>query len=361
MNLSDELDIKEYLEKIAKQIDRKIEEFLPRDLEENSQVFNLIPPRYKPDFKALNKAISEPIWEFLDRGGKRWRSALFLLVLEALGGDPEKYFDFSIIPEVIHNGTIIADDIEDGSDLRRGKPCINRLFGLDIAVNLSDALLFLPMLVLFKNRDLISQERANRIYEIFIQEMINLSFGQAIDICWHKDLIGHDLTEEQYFQMCMYKSGSLARMAAKITAVLAKTKDEVYESLERFAEFIGVSFQIQDDILDIVGEEFSKGKGGLGMDITEGKKSLLVIRALNEADSNDKKRLISILSMHTHDKKLIDEAICILKKYGTVDYAKKVVKKWKCKSLDEIDKILSPSKAKNMLIALVNYLVERKL
>lgn len=361
MDQRNEREINAFLENIAKQIDKKIEEYIPRSLEENSHVFTLIPPRYKPNIEALNKAISEPVWEFLDRGGKRWRPAMFLLVLEALGGDPEKYFDYSIITEVIHNGTIIVDDVEDDSELRRGRPCIHRLFGIDIAVNLSNTLFFLPMLVLVKNMDLIPLESVNRIYEIFAQEMINLSFGQAIDIAWHKDLIPPGLTEEQYFQMSIYKSGSLARMAAKIPAVLANAENEVIMSLEKIAESVGVSFQIQDDILDIEGEEFSKGKGGLGMDITEGKKSLLVIHALNKANSKDKNRLMSILGRHTKDKKLINEAIVILKRYGAVDYASKVAKRLNRESLEEIDKIFSPSEAKDKLITLVTYLFERKL
>jgi len=361
LNLRNYADIEEFLEKTAKLIDQKIEEYMPRSYGGDSLVFKLNPPRYKPDLEALNKAISEPTWEFLERGGKRWRPMLFLLVLEALGGDPEKNFDFAIIPEVIHNGTLIADDVEDASELRRGKPCTYELFGLDVAVNVSDALFFLPMLVLIKNKDIIPPERANRIYEIFVQEMINLSFGQAIDIAWHKGLTSHDVTEEEYLQMCMYKTGTLARMAARMAAVLAGADDEVVEEMGRFAESIGVSFQIQDDILDIVGEEFAKGKGGLGMDITEGKRSLMVIHALRRANPYDEKRLLSILDMHTRDENLRGEAISIIKKYGSVEYARKAAEKLKRESLKEVDKILPPSKAKDKLITLANYLVERKI
>jgi len=360
MNPRDEADIKDFLEKTARRTDQKIEEYMPRRYGEDSLVFRLNPPRYRPDFEALNKAISEPTWEFLERGGKRWRPAVFLLVLEALGGDPEKCFDFAIIPEVIHNGTLIADDIEDASELRREKPCTYRMFGLDIAVNVSDALFFLPMLVLIKNKLVVPSEKANKIYEIFVQEMTNLSFGQAMDIAWHKGLISDEVTEEQYLQMCMYKTGTLARMAVRMAAVLAGADDEVVEKMGRFAESIGVSFQIQDDILDIVGEEFAKGKGGLGMDITEGKRSLMVIHALRRANSNDKKWLTSILDMHTSDETLRREAISILKEYGSVEYAKEVAERLKRESLREVDRILPPSKAKDRLIALANYLVERE-
>ncbi|NIV44480.1 MAG: polyprenyl synthetase family protein, partial [Gammaproteobacteria bacterium] len=98
------------------------------------------------------QAIAQPMWDFLERGGKRWRPALFLLVIEALGEDSEKFLDFAIIPEVIHNGTIMVDDVEDDSTFRRGKPCTHRIFGIDIAVNTGNAMYFLPLLTLIKNK-----------------------------------------------------------------------------------------------------------------------------------------------------------------------------------------------------------------
>ena len=359
--LEDVTDVREFLEKTARLIDQKIEEYIPREYKDDAVVFKLNPSRYKPDLEALDKAISKPIWEFLDRGGKRWRPALFLLALEALGGNPEKYLDFAVIPELIHNGTLMADDVEDSSELRRGKPCTYKLFGLDVAVNVSDALFFLPMLVSIRNREKISHERLSKLYEIFIQEMINLSFGQAMDIAWHRGLVSHEVTEEQYLQMCMYKTGTLARMAAKMAAVLAGADDDVIEKMGRFAESIGVSFQIQDDILDVIGVEFAEGKGGLGMDITEGKRSLMVIHALRKAEPEDAKRLLTILGMRTSDDKLRREAIDIIKKYGSTKYAEKVAERLMHESLTEVDKVLSPSRAKEMLIALANYLIERKM
>lgn len=355
------VDLKDFLEKTAMMINRKIEEYIPRRYDDNSLVFKLDAPRYEPDFEALNRSLSEPIWEFLDRGGKRWRPALFLLVLEALGGKPEEYLDFAIIPEVVHNGTLIADDVEDFSEFRRGKPCTYKIFGIDVAVNTSNALFFLPMLVLIKNRDNISLDKANKLYEIFIQEMINLSFGQATDIAWHKGLVSHEVTEEQYLQMCISKTGTLARMAAKMAAVLAGADEEAVKKVGKFAESIGVAFQIQDDVLDLVGEEFAKGKGGFGMDITEGKRSLVVIHALRNASVDDKERLLSILSMHTKEQNLRNEAIGILKKYGSIEYAKEVASRLRSESWMEVDKILPPSEAKEKLYALANYLIERKI
>ncbi|MDH5595672.1 MAG: polyprenyl synthetase family protein [Candidatus Bathyarchaeota archaeon] len=356
------IDVEKLLKEKAPIIDKIIEKHIPRRYDKDSLVFTLGPPAYEYSSEAINKAIAEPIWEFLDRGGKRWRPTLFLLVCEALGKNPNEFLDFAIIPEVIHNGTIIIDDIEDSSEFRRGKPCTYKLFGLDIAVNAGNAMYYLPLLTLVKNRDKLSKEKLTRLYEIYVQEMINISFGQATDIVWHRGLVNADeITENQYLQMCIYKTGTLARMSAKMAAVLADADNDLIENIGKFAETLAVAFQIQDDILDLVSEKFAQGKGGLGPDITEGKRTLMVIHALKKAEAGDKERLIEILNMHTTDQKIRNEAIDIIRKYGSIEYAKEYARNMMKESWKEIDEFLPPSNAKEELKAFSSYLVERKI
>ncbi|RLI00034.1 hypothetical protein DRO19_00620 [Candidatus Bathyarchaeota archaeon] len=356
------MNIEEFLSRVKPIIDKTIEKYIPRKFDEKSVFFEVCPPRYTYNLEALNKAVAEPIWEFLDRGGKRWRPALFLLIIEALGKNPEEFLDFAIIPEVIHNGTIMIDDVEDSSEMRRGKPCTYRIYGIDIAINAGNAMYYLPLVTLIKNRDKLSKEKLSRLYEIYVQEMINLSFGQAMDIAWHKGLANADeIDVEDYMQMCAYKTGTLARMAAKMAAVLADANEELVEKLGRFAEAIGVAFQMQDDILDLTSEEFAQKKGGRGQDITEGKRTLMVIYTLKRASENDRKRLIEILNMHTADQKLRDEAIAIMEKYNAIEYAKNYAKKLVNESWNDIKALLPPSSAKEKLKAFANYLIERKI
>ncbi len=218
---------------------------------------------------------------------------------------------------------------------------------------------YLPLLALVKNKDKLSLDKQNRIYEIYLQEMIRLSFGQAMDIAWHKGLA--EANEKQYLQMCTYKTGTLARMAAKMAAVSAGASDDTVERMGRFAETIAVAFQVQDDILDLVSRKFAERKGGLGQDITEGKRSLMVIHTLEKAEPADKKRLLEILDMHTTNQKLRNEAIGIIKKYGSVKYAKWFARSLIEKGWKEIDKLLQPSDAKEKMKAFSHYLVERKI
>jgi geranylgeranyl pyrophosphate synthase len=356
------LDIEKFLEKKAALIDKVIEKYIPRKFSEKGILFKINPPRYAYNLEALNKALAEPVWDFLDRGGKRWRPALFLLICEALGKNPENFVDFAIIPEVIHNGTLMVDDIEDSSEFRRGKPCTYKIYGLDIAINAGNAMYYLPLLSLIEKGNKIAPEKLAKVYEIYVQEMVNLSLGQATDIAWHRGLADADkLDENSYLQMCAYKTGTLARMSAKIAAVLADADEKLVEKLGHFAESIGVAFQMQDDILDLTSDEFAKRKGGYGKDITEGKRSLIVIHTLKAAKAKDKKRLIEILDMHTSNPKLIDEAIAIMQKYGALEYVKQFASKTVEESWSQVERFIPASDAKEKLNAFAKFLIERKL
>jgi geranylgeranyl pyrophosphate synthase len=354
------VDIERFLEEKAPLIDKAIEKYMPREFSENSVLFKVNPPLYSSNLEALNKGIAEPTWEILDRGGKRWRPALFLLICEALGKNSEDCLDFAIIPEVVHNGTLIVDDIEDSSELRRGKPCTYKIYGVDVAVNAGNAMYYLPLLPLMEKKARFPAETLRDIYEVYVQEMINLSLGQAMDIMWHRGIANADnLNEEDYLQMCAYKTGTLARMAAKISAVLAGANKELVEKLGCFAESIGVAFQMQDDVLDLTGKEFAKKKGGVGQDITEGKRTLMVIHTLKNASNADRKRLIQILNMHTSDQNLRDEAIALMQKYNAIEYVKRTAARIVAESWHEVDKLLPKSEAKEKLKAFAEFLIKR--
>ena len=353
------VDIQKMLAEQAPIIDKIIEKWIPKKYDDNTMKFIFGEAKYKYNIDCANKSFAEPIWEFLNRGGKRWRPALFLMIVEALGGDKNKVFDFVVIPEIIHEGTLLHDDIEDRSELRRGKPCTYILYGVDVTINTGNEMYYLPLLPLIKHRNEFDPKVIVKVYETYAREMINLGLGQAMDIAWHNGMCNaNNLSEEEYLQMCSNKTGTLARMSAKIAAILSNATDEQIEKLGNYAETVGVAFQIQDDILNLVEGEFTDKKG-LGEDITEGKRSLLVIHALNEASHEDRERLIEILNMHTSDQELRDEAIAIIKKYGSIEYSKEKARSMILEAWRGVDRILKPSPAKEKLKAFADYLVER--
>ena len=358
---SQEEKIVDYLEKLKPEIDGMIEKYLPKKVTKKWLNFTFGKPRYIFSKKAVEESLIKPIWNFISRGGKRWRPILFLLVTEAVGGNIEKVKDFVVIPELAHEGSIIEDDIEDQSELRRGKPCLHRIFGEDIALNAGNFLYFLPLLALIKNRKKFKPEILVKAYETYIQEMINIHLGQGTDIFWHKGKV-KKINEKEYLQMCAFKTGCLSRMAAKLAVVLLKGDEKLAKVVGRVAETVGVAFQIQDDILDIslAGKEREKFGKSFGNDIKEGKRTLMVINTLKKATKKDKKRLIEILNKHTDDLEERKEAIEIIKKYDSIEYAKKVAKKIMREAWEEADRVLNPSPAKKRLKEFVNYLIERQ-
>jgi len=358
---SQEEKIVDYLEKLKPEIDGMIEKYLPKKVTKKWLNFTFGKPRYIFSKKAVEESLIKPIWNFISRGGKRWRPVLFLLVTEAVGGNIEKVKDFLIIPELAHEGSLICDDLEDQSELRRGKPCLHRIFGEDIALNAGNFLYFLPLLALIKNRKKFKPEILVKAYETYIQEMINIHLGQGTDIFWHKGKV-KKIDEKEYLQMCAFKTGCLSRMAAKLAVVLLKGDEKLAKVVGRVAETVGVAFQIQDDILDIslAGKEREKFGKSFGNDIKEGKRTLMVINTLKKATKKDKKRLIEILNKHTDDLEERKEAIEIIKKYDSIEYAKKVAKKIMREAWEEADRVLDLSPAKKRLKEFVNYLIERQ-
>jgi len=344
------------LSRYAEIVNRALERYVPRRLDEGglAEIFGEAEYRYEPE--SINKGIFEPFWDLLERGGKRWRPALTLMIYEALGGRAEEIAPLAVIPEVIHNGTLAVDDVEDGSEFRRGRPCIHKIYGVDIAINMGNTMYYYPMLIL--ERVEISREKKLAILEEYIRTMLRLSFGQAMDIAWHRGLV-EDVDEDQYLQMTLFKTGALAGFAAKIAAIMADADVEKAEKLRRFAELIAVAFQIQDDVLNIVGEEEKYGKE-IGGDITEGKRTLMVIHALRKLPEDEARRLIEILNMRTGDRKLIAEAVNLLRKAGSIEYARGVSRRLAEEAIRVLREALPESEGRRALEALAEFLITRE-
>lgn len=349
----------EFLEEKKAAIDSAIERLSPRAYDRAYAERAFGKPRFGFDLESLNNSLAEPIWDLLNRGGKRWRPALFLLIAEMLGSDPRKLEDFAAIPELIHNGTLMVDDVEDLGELRRGKPCTHKLFGQDVAINTGNFMYFIPLLPLIENNAGLDDKTLVKAFRAYSQEMINVSVGQALDIWWHKGKTS-GITEEQYLQMCAYKTGTLARLAARLGVILSGGSEETEASLGKLAESLGVAFQIQDDVLSASQGGFNERKG-FGDDITEGKRSLLVIHCLNTAPEPDRKELRDILDKHTRDPKLISRALDILKRNGCVEHAREVSRELVKEAWKEAEPSLPKNPARDTLESLMQFAINRKI
>jgi octaprenyl-diphosphate synthase len=232
--------------------------------------------------------------ELLDRGGKRWRPLLSLLVCEAFGGG-DAVLPLVPLVEFPHNASLIHDDIEDNSAQRRGKPAIHVLYGGDTAINSGCFLYFLP-LACIESWDA-PAEAKNGVWSLWAEHMRRLHLGQSMDIAWHRDFYSLPSIED-YLLMCRLKTGCLARFAALLGAFCSgmaaerqaaehrDTKHQAakHRAAERYgdaAEKLGVGFQILDDVKNLDSGIPGKERGD---DIVEGKKSLPVLLYLHGWD-----------------------------------------------------------------------------
>lgn len=302
---------------MVKEIEETIKKHFCEKWSEKDIKFWMGDPRFKIDTDAINKNLNIPIRDFILRGGKRWRPVLFLTTLTLFGFDWKKHLDIAFALELAHNATLIIDDIEDGAELRRGRPTCHRIFGIDTAINAGVMAHFLPLRILESKKGL-SKNKRERIIQVYNEEMINVYFGQTIDIYWHKNL--KKISEENYLEMCRLKTGGLVRMAVRVACVLAGKDRKTEKEFKDFAELVGIAFQIKDDLLEFTADEKIFGKS-FGNDITEGKMSLPVVLALKKAGKRDGTRLLNILSMHTRNKKIIQEAFTIIKNSGALEDA----------------------------------------
>lgn len=354
------MEIEARLDECTKYVDAIIERYIPRSFDEQSLKCTFGPLHYEYDVEAANLSMADPIWDLLDRGGKRWRPFLFLLICEVLGEEPSRFADFSMLIEMVHNGSLMVDDIEDSSDLRRGQPCVHKKFGVDIAINAANAMYYIPLLAFLRNKEVADAPTMLRAYEAYSQELINIHLGQGMDITWHRGLAEADnISEGQYLQMCSLKTGTLSRLSARLAAIFCDAGEELTEKLGTLAECLGIGFQIQDDILNLTARS---GKNQfvedyVGSDITEGKRTIMVIHTLHHGKGSD--RLLELLNLHTRDKDLIHEAIEILEANGSIAYARKKAIEIVSQAWEDVRDDLPQSEAKETLADFILFAVER--
>ncbi len=283
----------------------------------------------------------------LDAGGKRLRPSALIVAAEAVGGEPESVIPAALAVELIHNVCLIHDDIMDNADMRRGKPTVHKIWGLEGGIIAGDALYS-------KAFEILSQAKSgpSQIVEsmqILSKTCIDICEGQWMDINFQKK---EDVTESDYLQMVEKKTAVLFAAGLKIGAILSNASKEEAQALWDFGCLAGVGFQIYDDVIDLIASEGILGKPE-GMDIIEGKHTLIVIHAQSKG--------VAIDSLGKKDvtRKEICDTIRTLKDTGSIDYALNVAAGF-IEAGKSALKVLPDSEAKRILTGFADYMIERK-
>jgi len=292
------------------------------------------------------------VWELLDRGGKRFRPGLTFLACESVGGRRDEAIGAAAAVELLHNMTLVHDDVEDESELRRGKPCIHKIYGIPIAINAGDAMLMKVFEI--ANSSHIPLDRCHRLVTQFARRAYEITWGQAFEFNLWKRI---KFTEEDVIRLLRCKTGALTALATEAGAIVAGASDKQVEALGRFGETIGIAFQIVDDLLNVVGKEKEYGKE-IGGDIREGKKTIITARLLNIAAAADKKTFVTLLGKKSIRRTEIKKAIQLYHKYECIDYAKARANYYTQEALKHLN-TLEPNPARENLALVAKFLVSR--
>lgn len=292
---------------------------------------------------------------FLHRGGKRIRPALSLLCCSAVGGDFTAVLEPAAILEMFHNFTLIHDDIEDNSQVRRGEPALHITHGIAMALNSGDALYTL----LWKRIVQLNLEPSKLIelQQLYAEAFKRVVDGQGIELYWIQEGI-FDVSEAEYLEMIQGKTSALIGLSCEMGAFLGGADKSQRKALRTYGEKIGTAFQIQDDVLNLIGD-FEKYQKEIGGDITEGKRTLMVVHCLGRANKTDKKNLTSILASKSSKKADIETAIKILEKYGSIKYAQEKASRLVEDAKKHLE-ALPDSKDKEALVSVANYVINRE-
>ena len=284
----------------------------------------------------------QPILYTLSQGGKRLRPRLVLMATEAFDGDMEKAVYPAAAFEMLHNFTLIHDDIMDDAPIRRGKPTVYKQWNGNIAILSGDALANMALLEMLDTP--MEPENVVKLTKLFAQTSVEICEGQQYDLdfetCDHVSI-------DDYIYMIRFKTAVLLAACLKAGAMISNAPEEAQESIYQFGISIGLAFQLKDDLLDVYGDKAVFGKK-IGGDIRENKKTYLYLRALEDADEFSRNELLRLFSSTDFDEEEKFQAVsAIFNKLKIKEKTENKIEELVQRAFIELDKIqISDSKKK---------------
>ncbi len=313
----------------------------------NGELMELYP---HPGMTTLESAVADA----LSVGGKRVRATLALLWCEAYSGDYRPAVPLAVAYELAHASALVQDDIIDRSDMRRGMKSIGAKYGLSTAILASDLLLFnVPRMV--AKYESLDSGRLARIFDLVGEACRATTWGEFLDM---EMAGGTEGTEKDYEDMIRLKTSTLLSAPCTSGALVGGASDEQAALAGRFGEELGMAYQIQDDALDIVGDESALGKP-LFTDLRGGKKSVILLHCLNHCSGEDRKFILGLLNRSgTYEEREVSRLKRLVEGTGSLDYTKGRVLNYTGRARGVLDSV-PDSRAKSRLLELTDYLAAR--
>jgi len=298
--------------------------------------------------KKTPASFYEPVRYVLQTEGKRIRPILLLLACEATGGSIDDCLDAAIAVELLHNFTLVHDDIMDQDDLRRGKETVHKKWDEATAILAGDGLVALSYLHLL----LTKTERIQQISRVFTEGIIEICEGQSLDKEFENQ---NHISVGQYLEMIEKKTARLLMLCTEIGGLIAGATKEQIANLREYARQLGMAFQIQDDLLDM---EITSGKT-FGSDIRQKKKTLLYVHSLNNANDEIKREFLKIYAKKHIKSEDIKKIRSIFDSTGTLKFAHEEVKSRILQAERHLNN-LPENQAQQELKQLLTFILNRK-
>jgi geranylgeranyl diphosphate synthase type II len=273
----------------------------------------------------------EPFVYLIENGGKRLRPILTMLSAGAVGGDPLVAVDCGVSVEILHNFTLVHDDIMDSSPLRRGRDTVHIKWNIPVGILVGDIMIGYACQLIPKNGKIKSQEK---LQKLFMNGLIVVCEGQALDIEYN---IRKDITVENYLDMINKKTANLVKTSVLMGCYCGDANEEQIVIMEEFAYSLGLAFQIQDDFLDLTSSESGKV---IGQDIVEGKKTFMIIRCKELAEDKSDIELINrFYSENGLNNDDIPKVLDLIEKLGIFKEAKDLFEKHYANAEESLNKL----------------------
>jgi len=293
------------------------------------------------------RGLYEASRHLVDSGGKRLRPSMLLLAAEAAGGEASSLAPAAVSIELVHNFTLIHDDIMDNADVRRGRPAVHKIWGQSGAILAGDTLYSKAFQVLGMTPA--SPERVMGAMNMLSRTCTEICEGQWLDMEFEsRDRVA----EEEYMEMIEKKTGVLYGASAGMGAILVGASPEVVGAMDEFGRLTGMGFQLQDDVIDLLTPVGVSGKRQ-GGDLIEGKKTLIMIHAF----ANDV--VVPVFGKKDASAEEISQSISILQESGSIDYARSRAEEMVVRGKRALD-VLPSSPAKETMLQLADYMIKRR-
>lgn len=314
------------------------------------------------DAEQLGETLIQPVREIADRGGKSWRSYAALACCDVVGGDSRKWVRWLAMPELMHVGSLIVDDVQDESDIRRGGPTAHRLFGNAHAINSGTAAYFQGQRLL--TGDDVSDRDKLRLYDLYFDSLRAGHAGQAIDLDGFDRFVPEVLRTgdagplvERILNCHLLKTGAPAGSLSRMGALVGGGTEAQIDAVGRFFEALGLAFQIVDDVLNLRG--FERKLKNTGEDLTNGLVTLPVAIALGRLPEDERRSLYARVSAKPSDPREIAALIEAIERCGALDECDRMAKDMVEDAWQKFAPLVLPSSVKIMLRAFGWYVLER--